>query len=289
MSKELENRVIAATKQYQAQKRKAEALEYELEEYKKKIKEMENRMSQIPHVENNDNILDNYILAIYKIDKEDINKKIQIINCNKDNSNKKMIENSCEIFLNNEKINFSYFYTFNKEGEYTFKFNFNTKLTNISFLFYNCINLISIDFSHFIGNNISTMRSLFRKCIHLIKVDFTNFNTENVSDMSNMFWECNELKDIDLSSFNTRNVFQMNAMFSDCNSLTNLNLSNFNTQKVLDMSYMFAHCNNLKKLNLKNFKIKENTDVSDIYYCLNKDCEIISDEKKMIELKDTES
>ena len=239
MSKELENRVIAATKQYQAQKRKAEALEYELEEYKKKIKEMENRMSQIPHVENNDNILDNYILAIYKIDKEDINKKIQIINCNKDNSNKKMIENSCEIFLNNEKINFSYFYTFNKEGEYTFKFNFNTKLTNISFLFYNCINLISIDF-------------------------FTNFNTENVSDMSNMFWECNELKDIDLSSFNTRNVFQMNAMFSDCNSLTNLNL-------------------------LKNFKIKENTDVSDIYYNINRDCVIISDEKKMIELKETES
>jgi surface protein len=81
----------------------------------------------------------------------------------------------------------------------------------------------------------------------------------------------------------------MNAMFSDCNSLTNLNLSNFNTQKVLDMSYMFAHCNNLKKLNLKNFKIKENTDVSDIYYNINSDCVIISDEKKMIELKETES
>jgi hypothetical protein len=119
----------------------------------------------------NESYLDNYILAIYKIDEEDINKKIQIINCNKDNSNKEIIENSCEIFLNNEKINFSYFYIFNEEGEYTFKFDFNTKLTNISFLFYNCINLISIDFSHFMRSNISTMRSLFRKCIHLIKVD----------------------------------------------------------------------------------------------------------------------
>ena len=33
----------------------------------------------------NESYLDNYILAIYKIDEEDINKKIQIINCNKDN------------------------------------------------------------------------------------------------------------------------------------------------------------------------------------------------------------
>ena len=38
MSKELENRVIAATQQYQVQKRKAEKLQNELEEYKKNLK-----------------------------------------------------------------------------------------------------------------------------------------------------------------------------------------------------------------------------------------------------------
>ena len=49
----------------------------------------------------NESYLDNYILAIYKIDEEDINKKIQIINCNKDNSNKEIIENKkVNILLN---------------------------------------------------------------------------------------------------------------------------------------------------------------------------------------------
>ena len=67
MSNELEKRAIVATQQYQAQKRKAEKLQNELEEIKKKYKEIESKMSQ-NSTDNKDNNLINYIVAIYEID-----------------------------------------------------------------------------------------------------------------------------------------------------------------------------------------------------------------------------
>ena len=83
------------------------------------------------------NIKDNYILCEYNIKKEDLNKDIQILNyLNEEikekiiNDNKKIgitdykleinkdeIKSSiCDLYLNNKRINFSYKYKFEKEG-----------------------------------------------------------------------------------------------------------------------------------------------------------------------------
>ena len=196
---------------------------------------------------------ENYIIAEINITKEVINKTIRLINSfeevkrskgiydiKKEDYNKyeneEEIQNNCEILIDNNKIEFSYLYKFEKEGKYLIKYIFNNNLSKTDYMFYECSSLTNIDLS--------------------------NFNTQNVTNMGDMFNGCSSLTNIDLSNFNTQNVTNMCRMFYDCSSLTNIDLSNFNTQNVTDMCYMLSGCSSLKKENIiikdnkiiKNFK-----------------------------------
>ena len=51
-----------------------------------------------------------YIIATYQINREDLDKKIQILNCRA--LDKKELENNCEIYFEEQLINFSFVYTF---------------------------------------------------------------------------------------------------------------------------------------------------------------------------------
>ena len=126
------------------------------------------------------------------INKEDINKNIQIINSienikrnhpdtilpdEDECKNEKEIKENIEIKINEKKIEFTYDYKFKKEGKYKIEYLFKNNLTNTCY----------------------------------------------------MFSDCKSLTDLNLSNFNTQNVTNMASMFGGCSSLTNLNLSNFDT------------------------------------------------------------
>ena len=100
-----------------------------------------------------------------------------------------------------------------------------------------------------IGNlntsEVKDMSFMFYGCSRLTSLDLSNFNTANVTDMKDMFWCCSRLTSLDLSSFNTANVTRMYSMFYGCSALTSLNLSSFNTDNVTDMSFMFSGCSGL--------------------------------------------
>ena len=128
----------------------------------------------------------NNIIAIYKITEIEVNKRILIISPN--DSNRKEISEICDIYFEGKKINFNFFYIFNKPGEYTFNFIFKDFLKNASNLFYKCKNIISLD------------------C--------RNFKTDFITDMSKMFCECSSIEFLDLSSFNTQEVKTMELMFA---------------------------------------------------------------------------
>ena len=74
-------------------------------------------------------------------------------------------------------------------------------------------------------------------------------------------------------------------MFCNCSSLKEINFTNINTNNVIDMSYMFYDCKSLKKLNLSKFNTNNVTNINDIFNGLNKNCNIISNDKKINELK----
>ena len=99
--------------------------------------------------------------------------------------------------------------------------NLNTEnVTNLSWLFYNCTSLTSVDLSH--------------------------FNTEKVISTENMFRRATKLTSLNLSSFNTAKVTNMKGMFRECLNLTSITgCENVKFTNVTDMSYMFYKCSKL--------------------------------------------
>ena len=232
-----------------------------------------------------------YIVAIYDISEEDVNKDIQIMNC-EDNINKEELNNICKIKINNEVKDLTFKYKFDSPGKYNIIFKFNQLLKNANKLFYGCKNLISLNFQRFKSNYIKNMSDMFNGCEKLESLDLSNFKTKEVTTMKNMFKGCKSLNSLDISSFNTNNVIDMTEMFSECNSLTLLNLSNFKTnnvtsmykmfykcfslifinlssfqsEKIKNISEMFSECSSLKNMDLSNFEIKENMNTENMFF-----------------------
>ena len=105
----------------------------------------------------------NYIIAKFEIKKSDIKQETQILNYN-ENDKSEELKNSCEIYIKDKKIPFSYTYKFEKEGIYTIKYQFNKKIKNGSFMFHFCEKLIEIDLSNFDSSEITNMTAMFNTC-----------------------------------------------------------------------------------------------------------------------------
>ena len=258
----------------------------------------------IEEVINKIDLIYNYIIAELNIEEKDINKDIRIINSyeeyirsnnlkiKKDEfdkyKNEKEIKDNCQIEINNNVIDFNYFYNFKEKGKYNIKYIFNNHIIKADYLFSNCKSLINIDLSNFktkkvndmsymcswceslidinlnnfYSNLVTDISYMFFWCESLTNIDLSNFNSHNVTNMSYMFGGCESLKNINITNFDTQNVNNMSHMFSWCKSLTNIDLSNFNTQSVSDMSYMFEGCESLANIDLSNFNTKNVSDMS---------------------------
>ena len=89
---------------------------------------------------------------------------------------------------------------------------------------------------------------MFYGCFNLINLDVSGFDTGNVTNMGGMFWGCSNLSNLDVSGFDTRNVTNMCDIFLGCSSLSNLDVSGFDTGNVTYMWKMFSGCSNLSNL-----------------------------------------
>ena len=89
-------------------------------------------------------------------------------------------------------------------------------------------------------SNITDMSFMFYDFLDLKTLDLSNFDTSNVTNMNSMFYWLPDLIKLDVSNFDTTNVTNMNSMFRDCRALTSLDLSSFDTSNVTSMAYMFA-------------------------------------------------
>ena len=122
----------------------------------------------------------------------------------------------------------------------------NARPTSCYYWFCGCSKLTDIEgIENLNTENVTDMSYMFYNCRKLSSLDFSKFNTENVTNMKYMFCDCRILSSLDLSNFNTAKVEDMSYMFSDCRKLSSLDLSNFYTAKVGDMSYMFSYCSTL--------------------------------------------
>ena len=123
----------------------------------------------------------------------------------------------------------------------------NDDYENISFsgLFRDCKELRIIQFPKDLDTtNVINISYMFYGCSNLTTVNMSSFNTSKVTSMSHMFFECSSLVSLDLSKFEISNVETINSMFSGCSSLDHLNLPKFDTSNK-DIKELFSGCSNL--------------------------------------------
>ena len=196
-------------------------------------------------------------------------------------------EDNIDIYVNDEKIKFSYKYKSDEIGKIEVKFKFKKLVTTINHIFWACTSLKKIDFSCFNSSKVNNMSCIVYGCRSLESINFSSFDTSKVYNMSCMFYGCNYLKSLDLSSFNTSNVKNMIYMFYGCSSLKSLDLSSFNTSEVINMSYMFSECSSLQSLDLSSFNTINVKDIQFMFRgckCLkNNNIKINNSETKILE------
>ena len=98
-----------------------------------------------------------------------------------------------EIYINDKKIDFSYYYIFPSNGIYKIKYIFRDILTSINFLFYKCTSIISLDFSEFNAQYLTNMGCTFSFCISLTSLNLSKLNTNKVKNMRFLFHSCSSL------------------------------------------------------------------------------------------------
>ncbi len=143
-----------------------------------------------------------------------------------------------------------WFYTFTKLTRIDGIEYLNTsEVTDMSYMFYRCISLTSLDLSHFDTGNVTTMESMFYS-MPFTKLDLSNFNTSKVLSMKRMFYDCNKLTSVNVTSFNTEKATTLYAMFEKCKSLTELDLTSFKLCMYdgNGIDRMFCNCTKLRNI-----------------------------------------
>jgi surface protein len=91
---------------------------------------------------------------------------------------------------------------------------------------------------------VTDMSYLFYKCSVLGSINVSYFNTANVEDMSYMFYGCSDLTILDLKKFSTAKVKNMSDMFFNCSSLKAIDCHS--AWKCDNSDDMFRGCTSLK-------------------------------------------
>lgn len=98
-------------------------------------------------------------------------------------------------------------------------------------------------------SNVTNMSYMFYNCVSVTNFNLDNYDTSNVTTMANMF-NCTSavaIRNLDCSSFNVGKVTNMRSMFSGLFQLAKLDISSFDFSGVTTFSGMFSNCGNYSK------------------------------------------
>ena len=144
------------------------------------------------------------------------------------------------------KDNYTGPFNFNPLNDYSFHefiglndtfFKGITPIGSLSYMFYECIGLISLDLTELDVSNVTDMERMFYYCNSLTSLDLSKWNTSNVTNMSYMFHMCELLDEIKgFEDWDMSNVTNMNHMFSEC-GLMHVDLTKWDTGRVHNSSF----------------------------------------------------
>ena len=123
-----------------------------------------------------------------------------------------------------------------------------SKVTDMSYMFYNCSKLENLDVRALDTSNVTSMSSMFYNCSKLKNLDVSKWNTSNVTNMSSLFKYCESLVSVEMDRWNTNKVTDFSDMFRWMTSLKMLDLSSFDTDQVSNMTNMFLNDSSLETI-----------------------------------------
>jgi len=129
--------------------------------------------------------------------------------------------NEIEAYINNTKIqlliknNIYIYYRFSKSGIYKILINFKTILYDMRYLF-RVETLKTLKFlPGFDSSKVTDMSYLFYNALNIENLDLYYLKTDNVVNMHQMFYYSPNLISLDMSKFNTSKLENMREMFED--------------------------------------------------------------------------
>lgn len=114
-----------------------------------------------------------------------------------------------------------------------------SNVTDMNYMFGECISLETIDVSNFNTSKVTNMRCMFYNCNNLKEIDVSNFDTGSVTNFEYVFYACLQANIIGVNLWDVSSGTSMKSMFYKCASTPHFDLSNWNTSNVTDMSWMF--------------------------------------------------
>lgn len=169
-------------------------------------------------------------------------------------------------------------------------------VTDISYMFFKCPNLINIDvLASWDVSKVTTIRSIFADCSKLSDIPalanwdvsrVTNFasafegtsingleslidwNMSNATNIIHMFDGCTNISDLTpLANWDISNVTSMMYIFNGCSNIDSLDpLANWKVGKVTSLSHAFAECSKITNVDaLANWDISNVTNLGDIF------------------------
>ena len=130
--------------------------------------------------------------------------------------------NNIELIINGENYELVAKYIL-KKGKNIITLLIKNKLTNLSYMFYECYNLKDISKLKYLNvNEIKDFSYMFLKCSSLSDIKpLQNWNVSNCNNFSGMFMECSSLSDVTpLQNWNVSNGKEFYGMFAGCLSLS---------------------------------------------------------------------
>ena len=172
------------------------------------------------------------------------------------------------------------------------------EITDMSFIFYDCSNLISCndlskwntskikdmhkifygcsilkslpDISFWFTSKVKDICGMFYNCISLSSIpDISDWDLSKVTNLSGLFCGCEKIKSLpDISRWDTSNVTNMNGLFCGCSNLEKIpNIEKWFTDKVKDMSGLFCGCGKINKIpDISKWNIEKVKDLSGMFF-----------------------
>ena len=124
-------------------------------------------------------------------------------------------KNNCFLLINNKMVDLCGEYIFNKkEKNIKIKLIEEFDLEDMSYMFYDCISLLSVDMSKYNINNAKNLNYMFLGCLSLNNIwDIYKWVISNINSMNSVFYDCQNLKLLPcITNSNTKNLPKKNEL-----------------------------------------------------------------------------